>query len=1067
MTEVFFATEYDAANIIVNILSKTPTDHLLFPLIVKYRPSTHVLFCLQTQKCSDSSRIGTVFVCDGDGLDLSRYVCEGSPIPAHVLSAVLDEERTKPLYSHLTEEAERVLANNAALADDGGGDGAGGRARPEFKHLVYFSRTRIIRYLNTTFLTPNSPAWFMSTFGPTEGMLLLAMSYYLFERQCSTVQTTRDYVRCFVADTGAPILTYISMADLSRTLLASRFRGKIARFAEYAKRRNARDRRELAFVDRQIDRFRQEAKLPDATCVHYIYLAYRTALHRERILTYCDAAAYDPDVPDEDQCTRDELCLGRYLDQDLLSTMERYFSPEGFFDHYVDRVVADVRDLDYTGYRYDAYADSTAGYFGSSHALDRMLTKINRNVGTLFDPIERSVSGLLEIASSGRVVRSAEGPPGGSETLTDRRHHLFPDLLPPRSGPLPVFRVEIAESRHVFCCLAKENWARRMFPKDFFSMLPDEALSDEALTDAVWTNDDAVASPSYQTQLFRTRHEFFNARLPVFNFVGDLDLKLRDSGASARRCVDKPFVFDLCRALRRVIVRSWARLFGTEVVEQDYHPVFFFKTACRDDDDDADGGGDVADEGHHRRFGEMSTYASLADIADNLDEDELRCFEERRAALRYADLHPSPVDDAGPNVWERNAFCRCREKIGIRVIAPFPPGYALSADAVRTLATFLNHLMGLDAELVRLANDVVHLADAFDTGIYHTGRTVRLPFMYKLDRESGYIMHGRLNPLIVVPPARRQSDCLGFVRDQTDVRNLLHHSQSRASMTAAAARDRDACTLPPPVTVMVVRLYDTACRDSGLTFMESKAMQMHRGPRNPELLSLVAEHMAHLNNARDLRSAASPVPDGNYDAGVSSSSSSSSCSSSSSSPPPPDDNDRFGVGRSARSPGGDPAQDLVTGADQNADQTRGDDDQAPAGRGDARIHFSAATKDTLRRFVRTVAWPPIRERLLQHYESWASEQFAEHPIVFNVSNPTCVQLKRLVLGFAHDFYCISRQHRNRQQTVQFFIDLRTASGGVIWAILWSRCFTTRCKSNSKQTHISIKIDRHYSADYRI
>lgn len=98
MTIVVFATEYDAANVIFSILCRSPSEHLIFPIIVKYKPSNNVSFCLQTQKCKNSKRIDTVFVCHAEKLNLSHYIQTASPIKAEDVANSLNDKETELLY---------------------------------------------------------------------------------------------------------------------------------------------------------------------------------------------------------------------------------------------------------------------------------------------------------------------------------------------------------------------------------------------------------------------------------------------------------------------------------------------------------------------------------------------------------------------------------------------------------------------------------------------------------------------------------------------------------------------------------------------------------------------------------------------------------------------------------------------------------------------------------------------------------------------------------------------------------------------------------------------------------
>ncbi|AFK83907.1 B70 [miniopterid betaherpesvirus 1] len=955
MTTVVFATEYDAANIVIGILTRSPTEHHVYPLLIKYRPSRNIEFCLQTQKCNNSKRISTIFICDDTRLQLSQRLSETGSIPSSALSESLDEERTKSIYQHLLRPVTQPGIN---------------REITEFHHLAFFNKNAIIRYLNTTFLAPTSPSWFMSTFGSTEGMLLLSMSYYLLEEQYSTIQTTRDYVRCFCHNTGRPILAYVSMSEFSTVLQTSLFRLQMSRFATYAKSRNARDRAELEYVDNRIDTFRQRALLPDAACVHYIYLAYRTALCRDRILRYCDTVAYDPTRGD-DQCTDEPFQLGRLLSNDLISIMEKYFSSVAFFREYVEyEFVSSAEVGRCAGYRYDAQAESPVGFFGSAASLTNALRRLNDVTDGMFSPVDPSVSGALVVCASDRRPPVVEHNSTGAEVsvgvkndtrerpapATRREYLLHAREMnqisgPPNGGPFPMFRLELADGKHLFCILRGECWHKAMMLDNALRYVPEGYVSDEAVTDALWLGEDRTTTQNYVTQLYRTRHEIFNERLPVHNFIGDLDLRLRDGVPSPSR----ESFFNICRGIRRVILALWTTIFKD--IDPDTHPVYFFKTAC-------------------------SVSATYANDPDGFPSD--------------LDITPAK-------------FCNCTDKLGLRVISPFPRGTAAFGGTVmRTLAKILNHAMCLDEELVRILDTIAHPGDCFDTGIYNACRSIRMPLMYKVDREAGRLMYGRLLPIFIVPPGYRR-EAKTFVAQQLDIRNLMHHHPP-----VHDERSDDRLSIDR----LLVKLRDKACPDPSSGFIDSRSAKVSRYPRTALTAIVILHLQARGRPARESDALSSRAA-------------------------------------SAASAWASEASDPL-GYEDDAPRIRPLDtaDLCRVEWGE-KISYSVPDDD-MRWFVENVAWPPILHQITAHYDQRASVQFNDR-LIFDVSNPNCIAVKRLVGGRVKDFRCLAKDHRNQQETVQVFLDLRGGHQNTLWVTLWSRCFTTKCNSNSKQVHASCHV----------
>ncbi len=101
-------------------------------------------------------------------------------------------------------------------------------------------------------------------------------------------------------------------------------------------------------------------------------------------------------------------------------------------------------------------------------------------------------------------------------------------------------------------------------------------LPDTCLTRALSYTPVYYSQNSLSEQLFVSRHEYFNPRLPVCNLVLDLDLKIKGPPWSLEE------IYDLCRTVRREVLRLMRRLGPVSRA----HPVYFFKSACPPADPD-------------------------------------------------------------------------------------------------------------------------------------------------------------------------------------------------------------------------------------------------------------------------------------------------------------------------------------------------------------------------------------------------------------------------------------------------------------------------------------------------
>ncbi|ANC96524.1 helicase-primase primase subunit [macacine betaherpesvirus 9] len=563
MTTVLFATEYDAAHVIVNILCKNPGEHLIFPIIVKYKPSKNVYFCMQTQKCRFSKRLDTVFICDQDSLNFSFYVTNALPIKSDDIVNSLNDEETENLYKEL------LLLQNPD------------NKNIEFRSLVFFYKTLMIKHLTNKYIMPTSPFWFLSTYGQTEGMLLLTMYYYLFEEQKSTIATTKNYVQCFSDKLGDMVFTYSSMSEFITITLKSNFRKQCVLFSKYAKQKNLRDREEFLYLDKQIDIFRNNVCLTNSFLVHYIYIAYSTALEKKKLITYSNLTSYNPALPIESQCQENMLILGNSLYSDLISVMKKYFNEESYFQNYVDIKRFSSDQLNVEEYLYKTRSEKNCVIAINSDQICKLVNKCNKHSEGFFSPLKPNLQGLLKILASKKTISMH----GQSVSRREYIHKTF-------THPIPLFRVQLLY-KNVYCLGNEENWYKNMGFTETLQFLPDEYVSDEILTSSFWLQETNFLSEDVDKQFYATRHEIFNEYLPVTNYIGDLDLPLQDSVM-----ITESDFFAMCRLMRNVFIKAWQEIFPE--IDTESHPIFFFKSDCNNLDRYAES--DLCLDAVHRPF---------------------------------------------------------------------------------------------------------------------------------------------------------------------------------------------------------------------------------------------------------------------------------------------------------------------------------------------------------------------------------------------------------------------------------------------------------------------------------
>lgn len=666
MKRVLFATEYDSANIIINVLCDIQCDYDIFPLLSTDASTTDYAFCLQTQSCGDSQRIAPVFYCRDITSAIATRLRQKKAIPLSMVSAALNIGRTEALY-------KKYLKRSGCLPST--------CQNSSFKQFIYFNKATIVKVLREMFYMPTSPAWFTSVYGMYEAMLILTMSYYLLENQLSTVQTTRHYVKCFTLDTGISLMSCFSMREFMKCLLNSKFNNRVPDFVTFAKQKNAWDARELDAVDRAIDKFRSGVYLTDTEQVHFIYLAYGMALNKTRFSEYTINTSFPFKQPSS-------FMLCDSLDTGLLHLMDKYFTADTYLAEYVKVKRFEFRRETLFGYK-RRLGKSTKTFHGSSAVVQAKLNKCNISMRSIFDPVQESITGLLRIASSTKTVMHA-----------DTTIHRLEALFPGGQGPLPVFRVDAykdANLQRVFVVIQDEKWFEGMELTAAIDGLP-PYVTDIQLTKQIWLPQKLQGTTDVHKQMYVSRHELFNDNLPVYNFVGDLDIKLNGSK------ITEPWLFNFCTAFRLVIIQVFEKIFAT-VIDPLSYGVYFFKSSC-----------------------------------------------------------------------DSETFCSCTEKLGLRVIAPFPKSTCIvGGNNLRVLCKILNHTMFLNGETFNLLRVITEEKDCLDDGIYHNGRSIRIPLMYKVDENLG-ILTRRLLPIVIVPPALR-NEAQAFVKSHLDIHNLTHHGK--------------------------------------------------------------------------------------------------------------------------------------------------------------------------------------------------------------------------------------------------------------------------------------------------
>lgn len=132
-------------------------------------------------------------------------------------------------------------------------------------------------------------------------------------------------------------------------------------------------------------------------------------------------------------------------------------------------------------------------------------------------------------------------------------------------------------------------------------------------------------------------------------------------------------------------------------------------------------------------------------------------------------------------------FCTCYPKIGLRIVCALPQDIAvIGSTPLIELVQILNRLVRMNAVLRTHFPEILQSGGPFDTGIYATGRCVRLPHTYKID--EGGVPHRLLKLFVCHPYSRNKSE---YMQEALLLKNLLHHSGPSCTTAIISVSDNN------------------------------------------------------------------------------------------------------------------------------------------------------------------------------------------------------------------------------------------------------------------------------------
>lgn len=675
--KVVFGTDGDTAEILTDVLTSTDNKGNVFCLIhncYSYNITTDeviLILYLPTKRPGGSDKCLPVIQFKSDASTAMGFLFHGKSIPIKYIQSNIDLKAIKRFFKPILN----VLTCTNNKTD---------KPHVDLRSTIYWFRAKFVVTMRKMFKITTSPFWMISTFGSIETQFILVSSCYFFHNHECTIDTLSHLARLFEKNKGRPLTSVNSFSDLSGMFGTSKWVTSVPEFSKYVTKKLIRDDLESQAIESTVNTFRGQLMLSNTDLIHYIYLSFFQCLNRDKFLLY----SQQTDPLNIDSAPEDSI-LTKFIDDNFKDRMKTYYTKNTYLNTHIAISYIDLPQLE--GYSKEVFIANTHSknyiqfWFGQSKDLQTLLSNIDHEFPSL--KISPDLQGLLDLA--------AIGPDHAAESAKTK---LFPTVY-----KNPVFRCQYL-NKTFFTTVNQDNLTAKWEKNIFFPQgVQWSLMTDKQLTSSICYNEVMFSLHTIKDQMDVSRHEYFNSRLPIFNLILDFDLPLKKTGLSLDH------IYSICLCIREDVI-DVLKLLGT--IEEDSHPVYFYKSAC----------------------------PSL--------EWEIEGAEK--------------------------PFCNCFEKLGLRVISPFPPGVAVvGSKPMVALAKILNRMVKMNKNIFSICPNILDIDGPFDSGIYYKGRCIRLPHTYKVNESCGL---ERLLKIIVCHP--NVSDKSIYVKDAINLSNLLYHSKS-------------------------------------------------------------------------------------------------------------------------------------------------------------------------------------------------------------------------------------------------------------------------------------------------
>ncbi|ABB22275.1 primase-like protein [Ovine gammaherpesvirus 2] len=677
--KAIFASDSDCAELLADILTGQRTYSTIYCVLHNCQPCAITTESVRLSLCLPLKRPGCAGVrC----LEVFRvlipsdlaygFLFNRASLPAKLISSCYSKRAALEAFQPILE----VLG----LAGDD----------YSIKNAITWGRAKFIASLRKYFKLSTSPHWLINTFGVFEHHFVLVSACHFFSPPTTcTIETLCHLATLFLPKRGPSLSLVTTLRELGAVATASSTLALLGDFHQYVCHKLQRDTLECEAIDRCINEFRGQLMLSNQDLVHYIYLSFFQCFNNQKFLSYSVNTS-----PELLPATLElPPLLVANIDADFKHKMATYYNKQTYLSNYVTIRSVPLHHMEGYAPECTQAAPDRPGpvmWSGESCQVTELLKNINLEYPDAC--FAEEFQGLMDLAAiSSR--NSVFGDPRAYMTDSTVR------------GALPIYRCELF-FRHYFMAVFADDtaafWRRHI-------LLPSESFCrtapDTALTRAITYTEMYCSLSSLAEQMHVSRHEYFNPKLPVFNWILDLDLPLNAQSLTVEE------MHALCVLIRESIL-DILKLLGE--VGPD-HEVFFFKSSC------------------------LPLYGGEEDMS-----------------------------------WPAPSFCTCVKKLGMRVITSFPAGVCLrGSEPMVQLTKVLNRVIKLNCQSFPKISDLQSPNGPFDTGIYGKGRSIRLPYTYKVGKTGQ--LEQLLKLFVCHPPSSGKWE---YIQHSLDLKRLLHHSQS-------------------------------------------------------------------------------------------------------------------------------------------------------------------------------------------------------------------------------------------------------------------------------------------------